>query len=76
MEVGQQDHCLHQLRQRPGLRGFQEFLHVVLGDEPGSVCQDFVDLVEVLELLGRVLDALQPHRVAVVEEEVLLVQLD
>lgn len=49
-------------------------LDVLLGDEPGSVRQQFVDLVEVPEFLGGIVQPLQPRRVAPHPQELLHVQ--
>lgn len=51
-------------------------LDVFLGEKPGSVGQDFVDLPELLQLLRGLVQAVQPLGIAPDLEEVVHVQVD
>jgi len=52
------------------------YLDVVFGDEPGSVRQDFVHFVEILQFGGDVVEAQQPAFVAVRLHELVHLLLD
>lgn len=64
MVVGEEHQRLHQLCQGPTvLARLQQSLDVLLGDEPGPVRQQLVDLIEIPEFRGGTVQPLQPRGV-------------
>lgn len=56
MHCGQAE-CVHPIRTQPA---HPRYLDVLLGDEPGSVRQDLVDLAEVAQFEGDEIEPTQP----------------
>ena len=65
-----------ELGERPAELAFEKLGDVLFVDEPGLVAEQFVDLVEVFEFLGYVVEAHEPVFLAVRRQELFLLLLD
>ena len=65
-----------ELGERPAELAFEQLGDVLFVDEPGLVAEELVDLVEVFEFGGYVVEAHEPVLLAVRRRELLLLLLD